>query len=118
MEMFVLQVFDVLEGQAHSALLLDAVILGILGQLGVKVTYVPLSCGIIALDRRKDMVKASMQRCIIVESTVTGICTGLMGLNQGMKPCVAEANMMAIAPDPDNIHHHGELVENDVAKCS
>ncbi|KAJ1368443.1 hypothetical protein KIN20_029572 [Parelaphostrongylus tenuis] len=66
-------VFDVLEGQARSALLPDAVISGILGQLEVKVTYLPLSCEMIALDPPRDM---------------------------------------------DHELHHGELVENDVAKCN
>ncbi|KAJ1372197.1 hypothetical protein KIN20_034290 [Parelaphostrongylus tenuis] len=38
------QVFDVLENQGRSALLPDAVISNILGQLNVTVSYAPLMC--------------------------------------------------------------------------
>ncbi|KAJ1360456.1 hypothetical protein KIN20_019428 [Parelaphostrongylus tenuis] len=48
-------VFDVLEEQARSALLPDAVISDISGQLEVHITYLPLSCEMIAFNPPKDM---------------------------------------------------------------
>ncbi|KAJ1369385.1 hypothetical protein KIN20_030827 [Parelaphostrongylus tenuis] len=43
-EVYVSKVFDVLESQGRIALLPDAVISGILGQLTVTVTYEPMKC--------------------------------------------------------------------------
>ncbi|KAJ1353901.1 hypothetical protein KIN20_010677 [Parelaphostrongylus tenuis] len=53
-EKLVLQIFDVLEQQARSALLADTVISAILGQLQVKVTYAPLQCQKFIADPTKD----------------------------------------------------------------
>ncbi|KAJ1361252.1 hypothetical protein KIN20_020459 [Parelaphostrongylus tenuis] len=76
-------VFDVLESQARSALLPDAVILAILGQLTAKITYEPLPCPIVALDLLNDQVHLNShpQRCIVVSNTVTGICVATMQQN-------------------------------------
>ncbi|KAJ1347747.1 hypothetical protein KIN20_002892 [Parelaphostrongylus tenuis] len=66
-------VFDVLESQARSALLADAVISSILSQLEVNVTYVPMNCQKVVfnlMDMQEDMI----DKCIIVGNTVTGIC--------------------------------------------
>ncbi|KAJ1357999.1 hypothetical protein KIN20_016295 [Parelaphostrongylus tenuis] len=46
---FAFLIFDVLESQARSAFLPDAVILSILGQLTVSVTYRPINCQRVAL---------------------------------------------------------------------
>ncbi|KAJ1361327.1 hypothetical protein KIN20_020544 [Parelaphostrongylus tenuis] len=74
-------VFDVLESQARSALLPDPVISTILGQLTVNITYEPLKCQAVAL-KLEEMVNAAAneisQRCIVVGSNVTGICTAMM----------------------------------------
>ncbi|KAJ1354886.1 hypothetical protein KIN20_011972 [Parelaphostrongylus tenuis] len=92
-------VFDVLELQARSALLPDAVISAILDQLTVNITYEPMDCPAVAITLMepgrfqifhplqkipKSANGAGMTplRCIIVGDTVTGICTGLR--NEGM----------------------------------
>ncbi|KAJ1366309.1 hypothetical protein KIN20_026940 [Parelaphostrongylus tenuis] len=48
-------VFDVLESQARSVLLSDAVIAAILGQLTVNIAYEPLECKKVALKPDTDM---------------------------------------------------------------
>ncbi|KAJ1369097.1 hypothetical protein KIN20_030492 [Parelaphostrongylus tenuis] len=71
-------VFDVLENQARSAFLPDAVISAILGQVEVKVTYRPMLCQKVhlGLADKTDMVddKKKETSCIIIDNTVTGIC--------------------------------------------
>ncbi|KAJ1368267.1 hypothetical protein KIN20_029359 [Parelaphostrongylus tenuis] len=76
-------VFDVLESEARSALLPDAVISAILGQLSVKITYEPLPCPIVALNLMNDQVNLNShpQRCIVVGNTVTGICASTEAAN-------------------------------------
>ncbi|KAJ1359057.1 hypothetical protein KIN20_017674 [Parelaphostrongylus tenuis] len=71
-------VLEVLESQGRSALLPDAVISTILGQLTVNVTYQPMQCQIIIdspMAAMPDVDPAMPQNCIIVDSTVTAICT-------------------------------------------
>ncbi|KAJ1355179.1 hypothetical protein KIN20_012489 [Parelaphostrongylus tenuis] len=72
-------VFDVLESQARSALLPDAVISAILSHLTVTVTYTPLMCAKVHLGLADMITKLdSMEKesgCIIVSNTETGICT-------------------------------------------
>ncbi|KAJ1360654.1 hypothetical protein KIN20_019684 [Parelaphostrongylus tenuis] len=73
--------FDVLERQARSALLPDAIISVTLGQLTVNISYDPLDCSEIAITRM-EMVSTMMGKtprcCIIVSNTVTGICIATM----------------------------------------
>ncbi|KAJ1361491.1 hypothetical protein KIN20_020754 [Parelaphostrongylus tenuis] len=57
--------FDVLERQARSAFLPDAIISGILSQLTVKVTYVPMNCQRIAL-KLSDTVKKDEPKRVVV----------------------------------------------------
>ncbi|KAJ1362069.1 hypothetical protein KIN20_021480 [Parelaphostrongylus tenuis] len=92
-------VFDILESQARSALLPDAVISAILGQLSVKVTYEPLPCQKVVLDVTKmtDMMKND-QFCIIVGNAVTGICTAM---ERGNNKC-PQPNMATVGPVPTN----------------
>ncbi|KAJ1359149.1 hypothetical protein KIN20_017806 [Parelaphostrongylus tenuis] len=71
-------VFDVLESQGRGALLPDAVISAILGQLTINITYEPLECKMVALNPMADMQVMMNDKCIIVSNTVTGICTKLM----------------------------------------
>ncbi|KAJ1365304.1 hypothetical protein KIN20_025568 [Parelaphostrongylus tenuis] len=80
-------VIDVLERQGRSALLPDAVISAILGQLSVNITYEPLECEDVAITREEMVGNAPnpSQRCIIVGgNTVTGICSKMAG---GAQPC-------------------------------
>ncbi|KAJ1346873.1 hypothetical protein KIN20_001796 [Parelaphostrongylus tenuis] len=75
-------VIDVLESQGHSALLPDAVISAILGQLSVNITYEPLKCEDVAITLMEMVGNAPnpSQRCIIVGgNTVTGICSKMAG---------------------------------------
>ncbi|KAJ1354293.1 hypothetical protein KIN20_011176 [Parelaphostrongylus tenuis] len=66
-------VFDVLKSQGRSALLPDAVISAILGQLSVKITYRPLRCDM-AVSPQEELAP-NMRSCVIVDNTVTRICT-------------------------------------------
>ncbi|KAJ1355169.1 hypothetical protein KIN20_012477 [Parelaphostrongylus tenuis] len=69
-------VFDVLESQGRSALLPDTVISVILGQLNLRVTYEPLMCPIVRLNlMNPNGIKPMERACIIVDKTVTAICT-------------------------------------------
>ncbi|KAJ1372194.1 hypothetical protein KIN20_034286 [Parelaphostrongylus tenuis] len=91
-------VFDVLESQARSALLPDAVISVILSQLTVTVNYTPLMCAKVHLgidDRTTMLASKEMEKgCIIVSSTVTGICTNSDA--NAMKPCNPADQMIKI----------------------
>ncbi|KAJ1361951.1 hypothetical protein KIN20_021343 [Parelaphostrongylus tenuis] len=79
-------VVDVLEIEGRRALLPDFVISNILGQLQVNTTYEPLRC---QLFREPKDNPVQTESCIIVGSTVTGICPGP---DRGMKcAMVAEA---------------------------
>ncbi|KAJ1366310.1 hypothetical protein KIN20_026941 [Parelaphostrongylus tenuis] len=72
-------VFDVLEHQARSALIPDSIILTILGQPTVNITYEPMECPAVAitLKERVQMARGmTPPRCIVVGNTVTGICIG------------------------------------------
>ncbi|KAJ1358000.1 hypothetical protein KIN20_016296 [Parelaphostrongylus tenuis] len=89
-------VFDVLERQGRSALLPDAVISGILGQLEIKTTYVPMNCQKLLLDLTMDEVdEAKPQNCIITDNTVTGVCNKSKG--GGDKKC--DTAMVEAVPD-------------------
>ncbi|KAJ1369220.1 hypothetical protein KIN20_030630 [Parelaphostrongylus tenuis] len=57
-------VFDVLERQGRSALLPDAVISAILGQLNVTISYTPLNCQMSV--RPENMLNMNMPSCLIV----------------------------------------------------
>ncbi|KAJ1372196.1 hypothetical protein KIN20_034287 [Parelaphostrongylus tenuis] len=71
-------VFDVLESQARSALLPDAIISAILSQLTIIVNYAPLKCPNVRLGlMNPDQIKAMEMSCIIVDNTVTALCTNM-----------------------------------------
>ncbi|KAJ1361090.1 hypothetical protein KIN20_020267 [Parelaphostrongylus tenuis] len=94
-------VVDVLESQARSALLPDVVISAILGQLSVRVTYEPLPCQMVVLGvTTETMLMKNDQFCIIVDNTVTGICTGKM--DRRMRGMCTEPNKATIGPVPTN----------------
>ncbi|KAJ1355165.1 hypothetical protein KIN20_034283 [Parelaphostrongylus tenuis] len=85
-------VLEVLESQARSALLPDAVISAILGQLSVTVTYSPLMCPKVHVGTMDmtTMLDVMEKGCIIVSNTVTGICTNMAAGGQ-KKTCVLPA---------------------------
>ncbi|KAJ1362056.1 hypothetical protein KIN20_021468 [Parelaphostrongylus tenuis] len=96
-------IVDVLESQARSALLPDAVISAILGQLSVTVTYEPLPCQMVVFDIMKDtMMMKDDQFCIIVSNTVTGICTGTMPEGRKENAMCTQADRATIRPVPTN----------------
>ncbi|KAJ1368486.1 hypothetical protein KIN20_029622 [Parelaphostrongylus tenuis] len=70
-------IFDVLEHQARSALLPNAFISTILGQLTVSITYEPMECPAVAITQDEKVgTEKTLRRCIIASNTVTGICNG------------------------------------------
>ncbi|KAJ1367321.1 hypothetical protein KIN20_028215 [Parelaphostrongylus tenuis] len=103
-------VFHVLENEGRSALLPDAVISSILSQLTVNVTYEPLLCQDVILDPMTDTVMMDKQKCIIVGSTVTGICTGTR--NNGM--CTAILNMATVTPVTNYTSISGTLMTTNI----
>ncbi|KAJ1353424.1 hypothetical protein KIN20_010051 [Parelaphostrongylus tenuis] len=69
-------IFDVLESQARSALLSDAVISAILSQLTVTVNYTPLECPLVRSgDEGEDQLLPMERACIINDNAVTAICS-------------------------------------------
>ncbi|KAJ1360144.1 hypothetical protein KIN20_019056 [Parelaphostrongylus tenuis] len=84
-------VFDVLESDGRRALLPGAVISSILGQLNVTIIYEPMQCQKV-FSSDADMMK---ENCIIVDNTVTRICTRPMMAQGGQMMC-----MMHLAPIP------------------
>ncbi|KAJ1361756.1 hypothetical protein KIN20_021091 [Parelaphostrongylus tenuis] len=68
-------IFDVLERQGRRALIPNAVITSILGQLENRVTYEPMECQT-ALDPTDKTIKISImsQNFITADNTVTSIC--------------------------------------------
>ncbi|KAJ1366438.1 hypothetical protein KIN20_027101 [Parelaphostrongylus tenuis] len=89
-------VFDVLETQGRSALLPDAVISSILSQLDVQVDYNPMKCQMAA--KPDDMPGMDKVSCIIVDSTVTGICATS---DPNAKCLTTMAPMVTVTPVPD-----------------
>ncbi|KAJ1360302.1 hypothetical protein KIN20_019236 [Parelaphostrongylus tenuis] len=97
MKKIALQVIDVLESQARSALLPDAAISAILDQLNVDITYEPLKCQAVALSLM-ETEEEMINKCIIVDNTVTGICPRKdkhqkMMCNQVMLGAVSETHL-------------------------
>ncbi|KAJ1362297.1 hypothetical protein KIN20_021812 [Parelaphostrongylus tenuis] len=92
-------VFDVLENQARNALLPDAVTSAILSQLTTTITYTPLMCAKIhlGLEDATTMLapKETERGCIVISSTVTGICTNTDQAQ--MKTCESRNNLKITA---------------------
>ncbi|KAJ1360176.1 hypothetical protein KIN20_019090 [Parelaphostrongylus tenuis] len=65
---------DVLEQQGRSALLPDAVVSAILGQLNVEISYIPMICPMVTGREDEHMPAMDEIYCIIVGNTVTGVC--------------------------------------------
>ncbi|KAJ1370376.1 hypothetical protein KIN20_032087 [Parelaphostrongylus tenuis] len=69
-------VLDVLESQARSAFLPDAVISAILSQLTVTVNYKPLECPHVRFrEENPNPLEIEERACIIIGNTVTAICS-------------------------------------------
>ncbi|KAJ1365472.1 hypothetical protein KIN20_025788 [Parelaphostrongylus tenuis] len=86
-------VFDVLERHGRSAGLPDAIILAILGQVTVQITYEPLGCKAVGDEKAlasADGIPANEglhPNCIIIGNTVTSLCVK-MG-NGPREMCIA-----------------------------
>ncbi|KAJ1361019.1 hypothetical protein KIN20_020166 [Parelaphostrongylus tenuis] len=90
-------VFDVLESQGRSALLPDAVISAILGQLEVRVTYKPLRCTKVIRNPNVEMVmRAEKIGCIIIGNAVTGTCTYVNGNGMCNMPAMAKVEPVPV----------------------
>ncbi|KAJ1359502.1 hypothetical protein KIN20_018260 [Parelaphostrongylus tenuis] len=105
-------VIDVLEIEGRRALLPDFVISNILGQLEVNTTYEPLLCKIFMKPENNQM--DGIDSCIIVGSTVTGICPmtanpgrGVgMAMHDGCKG-YRQKTLVPLRNSHDYEHHHG-----------
>ncbi|KAJ1368826.1 hypothetical protein KIN20_030165 [Parelaphostrongylus tenuis] len=87
-------VFDVLERQGRSALLSDALISAILGQLSIQINYKPMNCE--AVISPTDKTEKSKDYCIIAGDMVMGICSTT---DKGMdKMCTATAAEVTVTP--------------------
>ncbi|KAJ1349625.1 hypothetical protein KIN20_005219 [Parelaphostrongylus tenuis] len=75
--------FDVLESQARSALLPEAVISLILGQLSVKVNYTPMQCQIV-LSSPTDMTENHKRRHGELVASELAKCTKQSDSNPGI----------------------------------
>ncbi|KAJ1358258.1 hypothetical protein KIN20_016646 [Parelaphostrongylus tenuis] len=94
-------VLDVLEQRGRSALLSDAIISNILGQLNVRINYEPLECKAVALDTEVTMeimpMDGKLPHCTIVSSTVTGTCP-----KRNQMPCKLDMVGQEIVPVSTN----------------
>ncbi|KAJ1354245.1 hypothetical protein KIN20_011119 [Parelaphostrongylus tenuis] len=90
-------VFDVLESQARSALLPDAVISAILDQLNVTVNYRPIDCNEV-VNPGAELLMANSPACVIISNTVTGICTVVAGQGMGKCPEPQKAEVKPVSP--------------------
>ncbi|KAJ1369506.1 hypothetical protein KIN20_030984 [Parelaphostrongylus tenuis] len=72
-------VLNVLEQQGRAAGLPDFVIATILGQLGINVLYIPLSCPKVSVNPTNPINRAMMMItiCVIYGNTVTTTCLGM-----------------------------------------
>ncbi|KAJ1368908.1 hypothetical protein KIN20_030266 [Parelaphostrongylus tenuis] len=96
-------VFDVLELQARSALLPEALISSILGQLSARISYTPMNCPmVISPGRKLTNADEDKEYCIIVSSTVTGICKTMKGVNDKMCS-TPEKNVVETTPVADTL---------------
>ncbi|KAJ1358585.1 hypothetical protein KIN20_017053 [Parelaphostrongylus tenuis] len=101
-------VIDVLEIEGRRALLPDSVISNILGQLQVNTTYEPLLCpNLLQPGTDQDDMKST---CIIVGSTVTGICPAkAQGAPRKMK-----CQMVATSIDGKHLTLSGTLTTTNI----
>ncbi|KAJ1366493.1 hypothetical protein KIN20_027170, partial [Parelaphostrongylus tenuis] len=75
-------IIEVLEQQGRSAGLPDAVVSMILNQLMVQISYDPLECKTLAINptgRFNGVEEMMRPHCIVVDSTVTALCTAMGG---------------------------------------
>ncbi|KAJ1348055.1 hypothetical protein KIN20_003271 [Parelaphostrongylus tenuis] len=93
-------VLDVLERQARSAFLPDAVISTILDQFTVNIRYEPLNCPNAANPADETVTEANSPSCNIVGNTVTSICTVQGRVNKKCESTEADVTVMPISGAP------------------
>ncbi|KAJ1354083.1 hypothetical protein KIN20_010897 [Parelaphostrongylus tenuis] len=99
-------VIDVLEIEGRRALLPDFVISNILGQLQVNTTYEPLLC---SMFKKPEVNQDATESCIIVGSTVTGICTA-----EARQPQQKNCHIVAKAIDGKHLSLSGTLTTTNI----
>ncbi|KAJ1356752.1 hypothetical protein KIN20_014514 [Parelaphostrongylus tenuis] len=82
----VMYVFVVLESQGRSVLLPDAVIQPFWISLVVNITYEPLLCQNVILNRAMDMMPMMASGCIIIGNTGKRICSNMSDREQLCMP--------------------------------
>ncbi|KAJ1360483.1 hypothetical protein KIN20_019469 [Parelaphostrongylus tenuis] len=103
-------VIDVLERRGRSALVPESVISVILSQLEVRITYTPLQCQKFTRTPTMDNEMDTINRCIIIDSTVTGICAKTMQTEKCM-----DADKSMITPVPaDHTSISGTLMTTNI----
>ncbi|KAJ1366270.1 hypothetical protein KIN20_026885 [Parelaphostrongylus tenuis] len=80
---------------SRSALLPDAIISAILGQLSVTINYKPMSCQM-SVRPEEELMKMDSPACIIVGNTVTGVCD--VTAQAGGKMCTMTAQDVTVSP--------------------
>ncbi|KAJ1347112.1 hypothetical protein KIN20_002074 [Parelaphostrongylus tenuis] len=103
LDRFVMQtVFDILEQQGRRALLPDAIISAVLGQLRIQVNYDPLECkGATAVKDSQTRITREANiapHCVIIDDTVTALCGSMNNVN--MAQCMTLTNLMMIEAIP------------------
>ncbi|KAJ1358203.1 hypothetical protein KIN20_016550 [Parelaphostrongylus tenuis] len=107
-------IIDVLEQQGRRAGLSDAIVLMILNQLMVQISYDPLECKTVAVGIPANGqimgVNVDMQpHCITVGSTVTALCTKMQ-----REMCEVNTNMGIGAIDTKHLSISGSLTTTNI----
>ncbi|KAJ1361256.1 hypothetical protein KIN20_020466 [Parelaphostrongylus tenuis] len=96
------KVFDVLERQGGSAALPDAIILAILDQSTIQISYEPLGCKAVGDEKALagvdgiPAVEDMNPNCIIIGNTVTSLCVGKANARGGRCMAGMDANIESI----------------------
>ncbi|KAJ1361737.1 hypothetical protein KIN20_021069 [Parelaphostrongylus tenuis] len=103
-------VFDVFESQARSALLPDAIISSISGQLTVNITYTPMMCQTVRNSPEENAIIGMPQNCIVVGNTVTGVCTKMANV----APTKCHGAMETAAVPPQHLTIGGSISTTNI----
>ncbi|KAJ1374976.1 hypothetical protein KIN20_038193 [Parelaphostrongylus tenuis] len=106
-------VFDVLESQGRNALIPDAVIAAILDQLSVKTSYKPLQCQMVA-SPEEPRQEQNTKFCIIVDNTVTGICTTTADPQNAMCTATQKDKVTVTSVPSDHLRISGTLSTTNI----
>ncbi|KAJ1351365.1 hypothetical protein KIN20_007356, partial [Parelaphostrongylus tenuis] len=115
-------VFDVLEQQGRAAGLPDFIIMSILDQLKVNISYTPLECPLVSINPTADVDNGAnmMANCVVVSNTVTRICPAMKMcmLNNGAEFISIPSQHMSISGTLTTTNIiMAKLDQGYVAKC-